>query len=61
MAEFVRDQALAASGLLLPKLGGPSVKPYHPPGLYEQVTAGSGYNVYVPGKGDDLHRRSLYT
>ena len=61
MAEFVRDQALAASGLLVAKVGGPSVKPYHPPGLYEQVTAGNGYNVYVPGKGDDLHRRSLYT
>jgi len=60
-AEFVRDQALAVSGLLVDKIGGPSVKPYHPPGLYEQVTAGTGYNVYVPGKGDDLHRRSLYT
>ena len=60
-AEFVRDQALAASGLLVEKMGGPSVKPYHPPGLYEQITAGSGVNVYVPGKGDDLHRRSLYT
>ncbi len=61
MGEFVRDQALAASGLLVVKIGGPSVKPYHPPGLYEQVTAGNGYNVYVPGKGDDLHRRSFYT
>lgn len=60
-AEFVRDQALAASGLLVDKIGGPSVKPYHPPGLYEQITAGNGYNVYVPGKGEDLHRRSLYT
>lgn len=60
-AEIIRDQALAASGLLVDQLGGPSVKPYHPPGLYEQVTAGRGYNVYVPGKGDDLHRRSLYT
>lgn len=60
-AEIVRDQALAASGLLAEKVGGPSVKPYHPPGLYEQITAGSGYNTYVPGKGDDLHRRSLYT
>jgi len=61
LAEFVRDQALAASGLLVAKLGGPSVRPYHPPGLYEQVTAGSGYNVYVAGSGDDLYRRSLYT
>lgn len=61
MAEFIRDQALAASGLLVSKLGGPSLKPYHPPGLYEQVTSGSGYDVYVIGKGEDLYRRSLYT
>ncbi|MGE0758176.1 MAG: DUF1553 domain-containing protein, partial [Pirellulaceae bacterium] len=60
-AELVRDQALAASGLLTPHIGGPSVKPYHPPGLYEQVTAGSGNNVYVPDRGDGLRRRSLYT
>ncbi len=59
--EFVRDQALAASGLLVSKIGGPSVKPYHPPGLYEQVTEGKGTTVYVPGTGEDLHRRSLYT
>lgn len=59
--EFVRDQALAASGLLVLKIGGPSVKPYHPAGLYEQVTEGKGTTVYVPGKGEDLHRRSLYT
>lgn len=59
--EFVRDQALAASGLLATKIGGPSVKPYHPPGLYEQITEGSGTTVYVPGTGEDLHRRSLYT
>lgn len=61
MGEFIRDQALSASGLLLDQLGGPSVKPYHPPGLYEQITAGNGYNTYVPGKGDELRRRSLYT
>jgi hypothetical protein len=59
--EFIRDQALAIGGLLTARIGGPSVKPYHPPGLYEQVTAGSGTNVYVPSKGDDLYRRSLYT
>jgi hypothetical protein len=61
MGELVRDQALAASGLLAPKIGGPSVKPYHPPGLYEQIVAGSSATTYVAGKGDDLHRRSLYT
>ncbi len=60
-AEFIRDQALAASGLLVPKIGGPSVRPYHPPGLYEQVVAGTGPSTYVQGKGDELYRRSLYT
>ncbi len=60
-AEFLRDQALSASGLLVPTIGGPSVKSYHPAGLYEQVTAGSGTNVYVEGTGDDLHRRSMYS
>jgi hypothetical protein len=62
-AEVIRDQALAASGLLVEKIGGPSVKPYHPPGLYEQVVA-QGDNskaTYQQGSGDDLHRRSLYT
>jgi hypothetical protein len=60
-AEFVRDQALAAAGLLSEKVGGKSVKPYHPPGLYELVTAGSSTNTYVEDKGEGLHRRSLYT
>jgi len=61
-AEFVRDQALAAAGLLSEKIGGKSVKPYHPPGLYEMVTAGgSSTNTWVEDKGEDLHRRSLYT
>ena len=59
-AEGVRDQALAASGLLVEKIGGPSVKPYQPPGLYEQLIATSGAR-YASGQGDDLHRRSLYT
>ncbi len=60
-SEFLRDQALAASELLVTKIGGPSVKPYHPAGLYEQITAGSGTNSYVEGTGQDLYRRSLYT
>ncbi len=60
-AEFLRDQALAASGLLVPQIGGPSVKPYHPPGLYEQVVSGSSAGTYVVGEGSDLYRRSLYT
>jgi hypothetical protein len=58
-AEFVRDQALAAAGLLSVRVGGKSVRPYHPQGLYEMVAAGN--TTYVESKGDDLHRRSLYT
>lgn len=60
-AEFLRDQALAASGLLVRRVGGESVKPYHPPGLYEQVVAGSSAQSYVQDKGESLYRRSLYT
>lgn len=62
-AEVIRDQALAASGLLISTLGGPAVKPYHPPGLYEQVVAqrDNPGATYKPGQGADLYRRSLYT
>ena len=59
-AEIIRDQALAVSGLLVPKIGGPSVKPYQPPGLWEAVSY-NGEAVYQPGSGDELHRRGLYT
>jgi hypothetical protein len=58
-AEMLRDQALAVSGLLVDKIGGPSVKPYQPPGLWEEIAMGKPR--YEQGKGDDLHRRSLYT
>ena len=57
-AEAVRDQALAASGLLVERLGGPSVKPYQPPGLWKELT---GTEEYVPDHGEKLYRRSLYT
>jgi mono/diheme cytochrome c family protein len=57
-AEAVRDQALAASGLLVERVGGPSVKPYQPPGLWKELT---GTEEYVPDHGDRLYRRSLYT
>jgi hypothetical protein len=57
-AEMVRDQALAASGLLVEEIGGPSVKPLQPPGLWSELT---GSDDYVPGSGPDLVRRSLYT
>ncbi|MCC6587075.1 MAG: DUF1553 domain-containing protein [Bryobacterales bacterium] len=58
-AEMVRDQALAAAGLLSEKLGGPSVKPYQPEGLWNDLSMQDMY--YVQSKGADLHRRSLYT
>jgi hypothetical protein len=57
-AEMLRDQALAVSGLLADKLGGPSVLPYQPDHLWD-VTMGNLH--YDQGHGDDLHRRSLYT
>jgi len=56
-AEMLRDGALAASGLLVAKVGGPSVKPYQPEGVWED-TAGAKYE---PDKGEALYRRSLYT
>jgi len=59
-AEMVRDSALAASGLLVKKLGGPSVKPYQPPGVWEAVSMGGNTNRYVPDKGENLYRRSMY-
>jgi cytochrome c553 len=61
-AETLRDQALAASGLLVEKIGGPSVKPWQPPGLWEDAGANSqGTGGYVPDAGENAHRRSLYT
>jgi hypothetical protein len=59
-AEMVRDQALAVSGLLVPKIGGPSVRPYQPPGLWEAVSY-NGEETYVPDSNAGLWRRSLYT
>jgi hypothetical protein len=56
-AEVIRDQALATSGLLVEQIGGPSVKPYQPAGLWKEL---SGQD-YVQDKGDKLYRRSLYT
>jgi hypothetical protein len=61
-AEMVRDYALAASGLLASKLGGPSVKPYQPPGVWEAVAMiGSNTRDYRRDNGEDLYRRSMYT
>ncbi len=58
-AEAVRDNVLAVSGLLVDKIGGPSVMPYQPEGLWEEL-AGGAFEVYSQGHGDDLYRRSLY-
>ncbi len=61
-AEMVRDYALASSGLLVRKLGGPSVKPYQPPGVWSAIAMNvSNTRSYQPGTGEDLYRRSLYT
>jgi len=59
-AEMIRDQALSVSGLLVEKLGGPSVKPYQPDGVYKDM-AFSGLAGYDRDKGEGLWRRSLYT
>ena len=59
-AETIRDQALAISGLLVPRIGGPSVKPYQPPGLWEAVSY-NGEETYVVDQGEGLWRRSLYS
>ena len=56
-AGMIRDQALAVSGLLTEQIGGPSVKPYQPAGLWKEL---SGQD-YVQDKGEKLYRRSLYT
>jgi hypothetical protein len=55
---MLRDQALAVSGLLVERLGGPSVKPYQPAGLWQELAGGRGYE---PDRGEGLYRRSLYT
>jgi hypothetical protein len=56
---MIRDQALAASGLLSPKIGGAPVKPYQPEGVWEEATFGN--KVYKQDQGEGLYRRSLYT
>ena len=63
-AEMIRDQALFASGLLVEQIGGPSVKPYQPAGLWSELSFQSESRTtdfYVQGTGDELYRRSLYT
>lgn len=61
-AEVVRDYMLAASGLLVGQIGGPSVKPYQPEGIWEAVAMlGSNTRFYKPDQGDGLYRRSMYS
>lgn len=61
-AEAIRDNALAVSGLLNPEIGGPSVYPYQPPGLWEEkALTGYGAGTWRETTGPDLYRRGLYT
>lgn len=62
--EMIRDYILATSGLLNNEVGGPSVKPYQPAGLWAETNAGENRGVlttYIQDGGEDLYRRSLYT
>jgi hypothetical protein len=58
--EFIRDNALALAGLLIDTVGGPGVKPYQPPGLWNEVSLGGNVR-FVADKGRKLYRRSMYT
>jgi hypothetical protein len=60
-AEFVRDSALFVSGLYVEKVGGPSVRPYQPKGIWEEVAIDTNLSRFVQDTGEKLYRRSLYT
>jgi hypothetical protein len=61
-AEIVKDIILASSGLLVKTIGGTSVKPYQPKGLWESATSGRGeLATYKQDKGESLYRRGMYT
>ena len=60
-AEVIRDQALAVCGLLDEKIGGPSVRPYQPDGIWDETSVYGNLHNYKHDKGDNLYRRSLYT
>jgi hypothetical protein len=63
-AEMIRDNVLVSSGLFVDKIGGPSVKPYQPPGLWDDLTGGSTSNSlkrYIMSSSGNQYRRSLYT
>lgn len=62
-AEMIRDNALSVSGLLQTRVGGPSVRPYQPEGIWEELAFGDGFSsqTFVQDHGPDLYRRSMYT
>jgi hypothetical protein len=60
-AELIRDSALAVSGLLSDKVGGPSIRPYMPKGVWDETSVYGDLLNYKPGKADELYRRTLYT
>ena len=63
-AEMIRDNVLVSSDLIVDKIGGPSVKPYQPPGLWDELTGGSTSNSlkrYIMSTDGNQYRRSLYT
>jgi hypothetical protein len=60
-AELSRDLVLASSGELTEEIGGPSVKPYQPKGIWEVASSGRGLTRYNQDHGDNLYRRGLYT
>jgi len=60
-AEVIRDQALAAAGLLVEKIGGPSVRPYQPDGVWDELNVYGNLRNYKHDTDSGLHRRSLYT
>ena len=59
-AETIRDNALAISGLLNRKIGGPSIKPYQPGGLWKELAGGASQGAYVQDSDENIYRRSLY-
>src|ERR1051325_6207208 len=60
-AEVIRDQALAVSGLLVEKIGGPSVRPYMPAGVWDETSKYGDLRGYKADQGEGLYRRTLYT
>ncbi len=60
-AELIRDQALAVSGLLVDKIGGPSVRPYMPEGVWDETSKYGDLRGYKHEKGQGLYRRTMYT